>query len=130
MNRNLEKVKNYLASLGYDVSKEDTADGILVLNSEDRGLSNLMLIAEGDVLVIEQHIFNIKHDHKETYKRLLQMNRELIHGAYVLDEAGKTVLFRDTLEMENLDTNELEASLNAFTLSLAENAEDLIAFSK
>jgi len=64
------------------------------------------------------------------YKRLLQMNRTLVHGAFVLDEAGESVLFRDTLQLENLDLNELEGSINALSLALAENANELIAFNK
>jgi len=32
-----------------------------------------------------------------------------------LNEAGDTVLYRDTLEVENLDKNELEASFEALS---------------
>jgi hypothetical protein len=64
------------------------------------------------------------------YKRLLQMNRTLVHGAFALDEEGKRVIFRDTLQLENLDKNELEGSINALSIALAEYAGELIAFSK
>jgi hypothetical protein len=58
------------------------------------------------------------------------MNRELVHGAFVLDENGKIVLFRDTLQLANLDLNELEASINALGLGLAMYADELIGFAK
>jgi hypothetical protein len=64
------------------------------------------------------------------FKRLLQMNRTLVHGAFVLDEEGKKVIFRDTLQLENLDKNELESSINALSIALAEYAGELIEFSK
>ena len=64
------------------------------------------------------------------FQRLLQMNRTLVHGAFVVDEDGKMVLFRDTLRLENLDLNELEGSIEALSLALAENANELLAFSK
>ena len=64
------------------------------------------------------------------YKRLLQMNRGLVHGAFVLDEEGKYVFFRDTLQLENLDRNELEGSIRALSLALAENGTELLQFSK
>ena len=64
------------------------------------------------------------------FKRLLQINRTVVHGAFVLDENGKNVIFRDTLQLENLDKNELEGSINSLSLALAEYANELISFSK
>jgi hypothetical protein len=48
----------------------------------------------------------------------------------VLDETGKKVIFRDTLQLENLDQNELEGSLNSLSLLLSEYSTELIEFSK
>jgi len=81
-------------------------------------------------LIIEQHIFNIKNKNEEVYKSLLQKNRDIVHGAFVLDETGERVIFRDTLQIENLDLNELEASLNSLGLLLSEYSEQIINFSK
>jgi hypothetical protein len=58
------------------------------------------------------------------------MNRELVHGAFVLDEGGELVIFRDSLQLENLDLNEIEASINALGLGLASFADELIDFAK
>jgi len=58
------------------------------------------------------------------------MNRTLVHGAFVVDEEAKTVLFRDTLQLENLDKNELEGTIRALSLALAENVDELIEYSK
>ena len=57
------------------------------------------------------------------------MNRTLVHGAFVLDEEGRRVLFRDTLQLANLDLNEVEGMVEALSLALAENAAELIGFS-
>ena len=64
------------------------------------------------------------------YRRLLQMNRTLVHGAFAIDEDGKIVLFRDTLQLENLDHNEVEGTIEALSLALAEHAAELISFSQ
>ena len=64
------------------------------------------------------------------FKRLLQINRTLIHGAFVLDEEAKKVIFRDTLQLEHLDKNELEGSINALSLALVENGEEFLKYSK
>jgi hypothetical protein len=54
----------------------------------------------------------------ELLRELLELNaRELVHGAYGLE--GDRVVLTDTLEMENLDFNEFEASFDSLTLALA-----------
>jgi hypothetical protein len=56
-------------------------------------------------------------------------NQDIIHGAFVIDESGEKILFRDTLQLENLDLNELEASINSLSLLLSEYSDELIKFS-
>jgi hypothetical protein len=54
----------------------------------------------------------------ELCRRLLGYNaRDLVHGAYGLE--GDRVVLVDTLELENLDFNEFEASFDSLTLALA-----------
>jgi len=125
---NFEKIKGYLLELEHDVTEEHTEENLLVINDENKGLCNMMLDCEGDVLVVEQHIFDITNNDPNIYKRLLQINRELVHGAFALDEEGKRVLYRDTLEADNLDLNELEASLSALAIALVEHADEFLAF--
>ena len=57
------------------------------------------------------------------------MNRTLVHGTFVLDEAGKRLL-HDTLALAHLDLNEAQGTIDAFSLALAEHALELIAFSR
>ena len=40
------------------------------------------------------------------------MNRKLVHGAFVVDEEAKQVIFRDTLQLENLDFNDFEGTIS------------------
>ena len=47
-----------------------------------------------------------------------------------LDEEGKRVLYRNTLQLENLDPNEVEGTIEALSLALAEFASELIGFNK
>jgi hypothetical protein len=58
------------------------------------------------------------------------MNRSLVHGAFVLDEEEKYVFFRDTLQLTNLDLNELEGTIQALSLALAENGAELLEYAK
>jgi len=66
----------------------------------------------------------------DMFRRLLQMNRCVVQGAFTLDEEGKRVLYRDTLQLANLDPNEVERTIEALSLTLAEFASELIAFHK
>ena len=53
-------------------------------------------------------------------RELLELTaRDLVHGAYGLE--GDKVVLTDTLELENLDFNEFEASFDSITLALAQH---------
>ena len=130
MSENLQKVKDYLDELEFSISSEDEAEELVIIDDEDKGIKNLIIDCEDPVLVLEQVIMDVPKNTDGFFKRLLQMNRTLVHGAFVLDEEGAKVIFRDTLQLENLDKNELEASITALSIALAEYAGELIEFSK
>ena len=130
MAEQFERVKGYLHDLGYTIQEESPQEELVLISDEEQGLFNLIIDCEDPILVLEQVIMEVPKENGRLFKRLLQMNRTLIHGAFVLDEAGKTVIFRDTLQLENLDLNELEGSINALSLALAENAGELLAMVK
>jgi len=128
MDTYFNKVKNYLLDLEYDIVNEDVEDDVFVVNKEDAGITNMVIACADPILIIEQFLFNLKGK-PEVYKELLIKNRDIIHGAFVLDETGEKVIFRDTLQIENLDLNELEGSLNSLSLLLSEYSDEMIKFS-
>lgn len=124
------KVKDYLLNLEYNIVQEDTAEELFVVENPDGGIANLIIDCEDPILIIEGLLFEVNEDNLEIFKALLMKNREIVHGAFTLDETGKKVLFRDTLQLENLDQNELEATLNSLELLLSEYSEQIISYSK
>jgi hypothetical protein len=130
MSEYFNKVKEYLIDLEYRIISEDTAEELVVIEKEEDGISNVVIDCEDSIVIIEGLLFEMKSGSEEIFKSLLKKNRELIHGAFVLDESGKKVIFRDTLQLSSLDLNELEASLNSLKLLLSEYSEELIEFSK
>ncbi len=124
-----EKVKEYLLEMGFSIDHENAEEELVVVNDEERGVNHLVIDCEDPILIMEQVILPLPNATAETYKRLLQINRTLVHGAFVLDDEGKTLLFRDTLQLQNLDPNELEGSIDALSLALAEYGGELLAFS-
>lgn len=122
--------RDFLLELNFDISREETEDCILVVQKESAGIRNLILGVAPPILIIEQFIFRINDQSEKIFKSLLQKNRDIIHGAFVLDESGEKVIFRDTLQIENMDINELEGSLNSLSLLMSEYSDNIIEFSK
>ncbi|MFW5760346.1 MAG: YbjN domain-containing protein [Cyclobacteriaceae bacterium] len=130
MESNFEKVKNYLIELDYAIVHENADDQVFMVENDQAGIKNLVVACADTILILEQYLFTINQEKAEVYKKLLQKNRDIIHGAFVLDDSGAKIIFRDTLQLENLDLNELEGSLNSLELLLSEYSEELIKFSK
>ena len=130
MENNFNKVKNYLLELDCNISYEDEEDGVLVISKEEDGISNLVIGCADPLLIMEQFIFELKKPNLEVFKELLIKNRDIVHGAFVLDESGTKVIFRDTLQIENLDLNELEGSINSLSLLLSEYSDEILKLSK
>jgi len=121
-------VKEYVLELGFAIAEEIPEEEIVIVNDEERGVQNLVIDCEDTVLVIEQLIIKVAAEAAEAHKRILQMNRDLIFGAFVLNEEGDGLLYRNTLALENLDLNELESTINSLGLGLAEHGEELLGF--
>jgi hypothetical protein len=123
-------VKNYLQALQLDIKHENPKEGIFIVSNEQEGIFNLIICVAYPIVIFEQFIFEIKEEGYQVYKALLQKNRDIIHGAFVVDDSGRKVIFRDSLQLENLDQNEFGATLNSLSLLLSEYSEQIINFSK
>lgn len=129
MSDHYQRVKEYLQELELHITHEDEKEELYMVQDEDRGILNLIIDCEDPILVFEQLIMEIDSSDAEVLRSLLQMNRTLVHGAFVLGEDGKRVFFRDTLQLANLDLNEVEGTINALEMALAEYSSELIKFS-
>ena len=130
MENNFIKVHNYLLELDCEIISKNEQESLLIINKEEAGISNLVIDCEDPILIFEQQLFELKTENLSIFKALLQKNREIIHGAFALDQTGKNVIFRDTLQIENLDLNEIEGTLNSLEVLLGEYMNQIIEFSK
>ena len=122
-------VKEFVLELGFAISSEIPEEEIVIIDDEERGIQSLVIDCEDTVLVLEQLILRLDSAvGADGLARILQMNRDLIFGAFVLNDDGGALLYRNTLALENLDLNELESTINALSLGLAENGEELLGF--
>lgn len=126
--KKFDLVKAYLHDMGMAVVSEDPEQELVVVENEDEGIKNLIVDCEEPIVIVEQLILKVGGGSPDMFKRLLQMNRELVHGAFVLDETGDMLLYRDTLQLENLDYNELEGSIKSLSLALSEYGSELLGF--
>ena len=129
-NRYFFKIKEFLLELGFDICHADEQDGVFVVDKPELGIKNLVLGCGDPLLLLEQYLLELPAPSLEVYQRLLQKNRDIIHGAFALDETGHRLIFRDTLQIETLDLAELEAVVNSLGLLLSEFSDELIQFSK
>lgn len=130
MDNHFQKVQNYLIELDYNIVVKNEEDGVFLVESENDGIKNLVIGCADPILIMEQYLFDVQEGKREeVLTELLKKNRDMVHGAFVLDQAGSKVIFRDTLQIENLDLNELEGSINSLSLLLSEYSDELIEFS-
>ena len=130
MSENLDRVKGYLLDLDLTIVAENESEELVVVDDEDNGIKQLVIDCEPPIVVLEQLIAEVPAEPGDLFVRLLQMNNTLVHGAFVLDETGSRIFFRDTLQISNLDINELEGSIRSLSLALAEYGAELLTYLK
>lgn len=130
MKNHFNITRDFLLDLNFDITRENPEEGIIVVQKETSGIHNLIVGVAPPILIMEQYIFKVKNQTEKILKSLLQKNRDIVHGAFVLDDSGEKVIFRDTLQIENMDLNELEGSLNSLSLLMSEFSDKIIEFSK
>jgi hypothetical protein len=130
MSRYFEKVIDFASRLSLETIKQNDEEELIIVSNKEKGIYQMIIDCEFPILIMEQLIYNVTAPSEKHFKHLLQMNRSLVHGAFSLDESGNQVIFRDTLQLENLDFNEFEGTINALSLGLAEFSEELLALNE
>ncbi len=129
MSENLDMVKNYIMDLDLQIVHEDEGEELLVVQDDSVGIHNLVIDCEPPIVILEQLIMPVPENPGDLYEWLLQTNNSLVHGAFCLDDESQNVLFRDTLQLEHLDQNEIEGTISALSLAMAEHAAKLLEYS-
>ena len=93
----------------------------------------LILRIEPPLVVVRVHIGDVDGkggaEESALYRKLLELNaKTLIHAAYGLDETR--IVLSGALELENLDFNELQATLDEIDVVLAQQLPELAALAK
>lgn len=129
MPRTAEDVENYLITLGRNYEKSvggGAGEGTFLLRTKDGPVVALQVAAP--IVAIRVDIGQTPKDEKHelaTYRRLLQLNStDLMHASYGL-EAGGTIVLSAALPLDNLDANELEATLSDIDVAIMRHIKEL-----
>ena len=119
------KIEQFLINLMYTYQQ---VENNLWLIEDDEHSLNGVAIALTDTLVTVRVVVmdDSKNRSLELYATLLELNVDLIHGAYAL--AGGKVLLVDTLEYDTMDFSDFRAVMDAFSLALAQHYPVLSQF--
>jgi len=119
-------IESYFKEL--ELSYETVGEGIWLLNLEDQGVDNLIINHEPPVVVSRIKLMDAPTKNREQFfKHLLELNStDLIHGAYALE--GDSVVLVDSLQSENLDLNELSASIESLAFAVTQNYAELSSY--
>ncbi|MBX3256193.1 MAG: YbjN domain-containing protein [Chitinophagaceae bacterium] len=126
----INTIEQFATKLNCRIVYKNEQHGILKIDNESDGIHNLIIGIAPPILIMEQFLFSFRADNTEMFKRLLQKNRDTIHGAFVINEEGDKVLFRYTMQIEHISFNEFEGAINSLGLLMSEYAQEIIDFSK
>ncbi len=120
------RIESYLLSLS--LTYEEVGDQTWVINDDEKGLENVLVILADPVVIIRVKVMAIPDKEREQFfEQLLRLNQsDMIHGAYALE--GDDVILLNTLVGETLDVEEFQATLDAIGLALAQHYQMLAKY--
>lgn len=124
-----EDIESYLDRLeGGTAAVRELEPGLWVVRTRDD--AEVVVHYAPPVVILRVRVMELpaaEPRRSELFRQLLQFNaRELVHGSYGLE--GDHIVLTDTLELENLDYNEFEASFDSLTLALASHLSTLAPY--
>jgi hypothetical protein len=123
MARSVKDVEAYLTQLNREHHEVDDKPGTYILPSNG---TQIALRCDPPLVVLRVHIGDVKKGDADLplFRRLLQLNAKgLVHASYGLDD--DRIVLSAALELENLDFNELEATLDEIDIALAQQLPEL-----
>jgi hypothetical protein len=118
-----DDVESYLLRTG--LHHEEIGDGMWLAEASNG--PGIVIHLSPPLLVFRMKVMDLPADEPRCaalFRRLLQLNAtDLVHAAYALEEAD--VILTESLEVENLDFNEFQATIDSFQMALASHLDAL-----
>ena len=112
-----QDLEGFLIKMG--VSYDEIGKDTWMIRDNELQLDNLVVTLNDPVVVFHVRLMTIPAacDRLALFEELLRLNAtEMLHGAYGLE--GNDIVATDTLQAENLDFNEFQASVDALNLAI------------
>jgi hypothetical protein len=128
--RTEKDVEAYLRELGRRYRAVDDQPGTFVVESSAR-MPPVAVRVDPPLVVVRVQVGDVPREGgpggaASLLRKLLELNaRQLVHASYGLD--GDHVVLSSALELENLDFNELQATLDEIDLALAQDLPGLVS---
>ena len=119
-----EAIEHFLLHSAVPNEPLDATTWLLRLDNEQR--SNVLLRIDDPIALASAAMLTVDEntpDKEGLYKTLLELNSELLHCAYALQD-GRVVL-SGSQQLENLDLNEFQALIDDMTMALDNHHEAL-----
>lgn len=121
-----EDVESYLLRTG--LHHEEIGEGMWLAEASNG--PGIVIHLSPPLLVFRMKVMDLPQDEPRCaslFRRLLQLNAtDLVHAAYALEEGD--VILTESLEIENLDFNEFQATIDSFQMALASHLDALADF--
>ena len=117
-----DDIEHYLIQIGYTYESVEAHMWVI------RNTANIVVTLEPPLVLFRMKLMELPNKRREEFfKLLLEINASnMIHGAYGIED--NNVVLIDTLQAENLDYNEFQATLEALMLSSTQDYQRLKAF--
>ena len=113
-----DDIESYLIRM--DQAFETIGENMWLLKEGDLS-SGIVLKIAGPLIIFRCKVMDLpKLNREELYHTLLELNAtQLVHGSYAIESSSVTLC--DALQLENLDYNEFQASVDDLTMALAKH---------
>ena len=119
-----DDVESYLLRTGLDHHEISEGMWLATGNGNDAGI---VIHYSPPLVVFRLKVMDLPGDENRChglFRRLLELNAtDLVHAAYGLEQGD--VILTESLEAENLDFNEFQATLDSFQMALASHFDAL-----
>ena len=119
-----EDVESYLLRTGLD--HHEISEGMWLAEGNGDG-AGIVIHYSPPLVVFRLKVMDLPGDENRCnglFRRLLELNAtDLVHAAYGLEQGD--VILTQSLEAENLDFNEFQATLDSFQMALASHFDAL-----
>lgn len=130
--RSANDVEAYLGKMNRRFSPVEDQAGTFLVHGGAQGMPPTALRVDPPLVVLRVHVGDLEGDdgaNVDLFKKLLSLNaKELVHTSFGLEE--RRIVLAAALELENLDYNELEATLDEIDVTLAQQVPSLAELSK